>query len=124
MHAIAQMQYTLELLPQLQFVYFCPDEKRLKCWRADNDGIEIRTELCHSSPGAGIIHQAVTDFGIDLTKSWLVGEDEQCAAAASVNFMDSETWCDRFRPGMYEVRPVTSEQVKFLESRSFSNDNN
>lgn len=65
-----------------------------------------------------------TFFGIDLTQSWLVGEDEQCAAAASVNFMDSETWCDRFRPGMYEVRPVTSEQVKFLESRSFSNDNN
>jgi len=68
--ALAQMSYTLELLPQLQAVYFCPDFAGLICWRVtsagavvvdgSDDEIEIPPELRHSKPGAGMIHQAVT----------------------------------------------------------------
>lgn len=140
--AIAEMKYTLKLLPQLSAIYFCPDFAGQACWRIDRTVEFIVSEidrignfdpmiregnLIYRKPGAGMVFQAAKEFGIDLTQSWYVGdrsEDEQCAIAAGVQYMDATIWRNRFLPGMYEVKPATIEQVKFLESRNFSNDQN
>ena len=56
-------------------------------------------------------------------KSWYVGdrlEDEQAAAAAGINFMWADVWRDRFTPGMYDLRGVTTQQLEFLEDVNFS----
>jgi len=46
------------------------------------------------------------------------------AKNAGCHFMPSDLWRQRFQPGMYEVKPVTPQQVTFLESLRFKNDNN
>ncbi|MCC5633439.1 HAD hydrolase-like protein [Nostoc sphaeroides] len=127
--AIAEQQYTLELIPQLEAVYFCPDMKGLVVYRvtrndavklADHtpDGEFLEEKFRYRKPGAGMIFRASIDFDIDLTKSWMIGdrdEDEKAAKAAGVNFMPAEIWHMRFTPGMYEIRQATQSQLEFLE---------
>ncbi|MBR8832528.1 MAG: hypothetical protein DSM106950_00405 [Stigonema ocellatum SAG 48.90 = DSM 106950] len=50
--------------------------------------------------------------------------DEGCATAAGISYMEAQMWRDRFKPGVYKLRGATIEQVRFLESLKFSNDNN
>ena len=149
----AQQHYTLALIPQLECIYFCPDMNGLICYRvtrnnviklADHTGDDFLEEkFRYRKPGAGMIYQAVFDFDIDLTKSWMIGdrdEDEKAAKAAGLSFMPAEIWHMRFTPrhllqagepvqrsgsGMYEIRDArglanaslsaTPQQVKFLE---------
>ncbi|MUG92807.1 hypothetical protein F7734_10235 [Scytonema sp. UIC 10036] len=135
---ISQMDRILELLP-LEAIYFCSDSQGLTCWRVTRSSaseisnhervIEYddhdRFKFC--KPGAGMILLASVDFGIDLSKSWLISDSEdeqQVAANAGVMYMDAETWRMRFRPGMYQIKAATREQILFLESRNFSNDLN
>lgn len=121
--AIAQMQYTLELLPQLSAIYLCPDFEGNVCYKVNrNDVSNVRLLLegkfKFRKPGAGMIFEAGIDFSLDLTKSWMIGdrsEDEQVAAAAGLNFMWADVWRMRFTPGMYEIRTATPQQVEFLE---------
>ena len=75
-----------------------------------------------------MLYLASIDFGINLEESWMVGdfeENEQAAINAKLKgFMPADIWHNRFRPGMYEVRSVTLEQVQFLENYRVPNDNN
>ena len=127
--AIAEQHYTLELIPQLEVIYFCPDMKGLVVYRvtrndavklADHtpDGEFLKEKFRYRKPGAGMIFQAVFDFGIDLTKSWMIGdrdEDEKAAKAAGVSFFWADVWRMRFTPGMYEIKSATPQQIEFLE---------
>ncbi|OYE01433.1 hypothetical protein [Nostoc sp. 'Peltigera membranacea cyanobiont' 232] len=120
--AIAEQQYTLELIPQLECIYFCPDMKGLTCYRVVRQGAikiikieEIKDiNYLFRKSGAGMIYRAAGDFEIDLTKSWMI-EDEKAAIAAGVNFFWADVWRMRFTPGMYEVRQATPQQIEFLE---------
>jgi D-glycero-D-manno-heptose 1,7-bisphosphate phosphatase len=125
--AIAEMRFCMELLPEIEECYFCPDFEGENCYRIWADDfilynsdsysvseLEIQNQFRKPSPGmlklAAHIEAA--------SKVWYVGdrdEDEQAAGAAGINFMDAETWRMRFTPGIYEVRQATPQQVEFLE---------
>ena len=91
--AITEQYYTLELIPQLEAIYFCPDMKGLICYHvtARQEVIKIieieeikDMNYLFRKPGAGMIYRAASDFEIDLTKSWMIGdcsEDEKAAIA-------------------------------------------
>lgn len=43
---------------------------------------------------------------VNPSECWMIGdrpEDEQCAAAANINFMWADVWRDRFKKGLGEV---------------------
>ncbi|MHC5747777.1 MAG: HAD hydrolase-like protein [Nostoc sp.] len=140
--AIAEQQYTLSLIPEMEVIYFCPDMKGYKCFKVDRDNVEKIEDNTEAEthfyaisraydesystppdrkfrkPGAGMIYRAASDFEIDLTKSSMIGdrdEDEKAAVAAGLNFMWADVWRMRFTPGIYEVRQATPKQVEFLE---------
>lgn len=123
--AIAEMQFTLSLLPHLQSIYFCPDFQGAECYKVTRDkGIKISPTGMHTQllsfrkPGAGMLTQAAIDYGFDLSQSWMIGskaEDMESADGANCEFMDSETWRMRFSPGVSEIRTATLSQIEFLE---------
>jgi D-glycero-D-manno-heptose 1,7-bisphosphate phosphatase len=124
--AIAEMKYTLSLIPQLKAIYFCPDFEGINCYKIYRDEIERRLkpdtanyEKCnYRKPGAGMLRDAAIDYGFDLSQSWMIGdrsEDMEAADNAGCDFMDAETWRMRFTPGMYEIRNVNLNQIEFLE---------
>ncbi|MBU7583090.1 MAG: HAD hydrolase-like protein [Nostoc sp. TH1S01] len=107
---IVEMKNTLELLPWLSAIYFCPDLQGLNCWKVTNDSVVKMTNQSvkgknfskknkYRKPGAGMIFQASLDFGIDLAQSYMIGdrpEDEQAALAARVQFISAENWRNKF----------------------------
>ena len=96
----------------------------MKLFDGTNDEVDIPPQMCHRKPGAGMIYQGVTDFRINLSQSWVVGdrqEDEEAAANANCNFMSADIWRNRFLPGMYQVKPATPAQVEFLEGVKLAN---
>jgi D-glycero-D-manno-heptose 1,7-bisphosphate phosphatase len=70
--AIAEQHYTLELIPQLEAIYFCPDMKGLICYRVTKNGAVkladhtgdnfLEEKFRYRKPGAGMIYQAVFDY--------------------------------------------------------------
>lgn len=38
--AIAEQQYTLSLIPEMETIYFCPDRKGYKCFKVDRNNAE------------------------------------------------------------------------------------
>lgn len=128
--AIVEMQFTLELIPELSAIYFCPDFEGLICWRISKyESVKIsdrtkdkdfflKEQFKYRKPGSGMIYQATFDCTIDKSQSWYIGdrpEDVTCAKNADINFMWADIFRERFRPGMYEVRNATKEQVGLLE---------
>lgn len=101
---IAEMQFTLELLPQLSAIYFCPDFEGKDCWRVSPfDAYEIsdrETQLIGEfrKPDAGMLKLAklfVEDGGEDVGECLFVGdreEDESAASAASIPFVFASIW--------------------------------
>ncbi|MDF5720206.1 MAG: hypothetical protein PUP91_06895 [Rhizonema sp. PD37] len=138
--AIARHQSILALLPKISAIYFCADIQGLSCWRVIHNDAHLisnhsRVEefLVHEQykfrmPGAGMLYLASIDFGIDLEESWMVGDASEHELAATnaklKGFMPSDIWVNRFKPGMYEVRSVSFQQVQFLENLRESYDNN
>ena len=124
---IAEMQFTLELLPQISAIYFCPDFEGNDCWRVSSlDAYETsdrETQLIGEfrKPDAGMLKLAklfVEDGGEDIDEVWMVGDrpqdDEQCAINARINFCPADVWRDKFRSGMF-AHEVTPAQLEFLE---------
>ncbi|MCC5600880.1 HAD hydrolase-like protein [Nostoc favosum] len=104
--------------PSVSYAIFTPVKL------ADHTGDNFLEEkFRYRKPGTGMIYQAVFDFGIDLTKSWMIGdrdEDYKAAIAAGVNFMWADIWHMRFTPGMYEIKSATPQQVKFLDRKNLN----
>jgi len=127
---ILEMRYCLELFPEIEEAYFCPDFDGMNCYRvwtddlihydADNHitwELQIRGQFRKPSPGmlllAKHIHAA--------DECWMVGdrpEDEGAAEAAGVNYMAADIWRDRFRPGLHQFN-VSPEQLEFLEDYKY-----
>lgn len=124
---IAEMRFCMELLPEIEESYFCPDFEGESCYRVWSDDfihytsdsypvyeLEIKNQFRKPSPG--MLKLAAHIEAAD--KIWYVGdrdEDEQAAAAANINFMWADIWRMRFTPGMYEIRSATPQQIEFLE---------
>ncbi|MHC5824192.1 MAG: HAD hydrolase-like protein [Nostoc sp.] len=130
---IAEMQFTIELLPQISAIYFCPDFEGNNCWRVSSlDAYEIsdrETQLIGEfrKPNAGMLKLAklfVEDGGEDVEEMTMVGdrtEDEQCGINAGVKFCPADVWRDRFKPGMFS-HEVTPAQLEFLEGIKLGGD--
>ena len=133
--AIAESHYTLELFPQILCLYICPDFQGKHCWLIGrkHDEVPVHTtdwgeEFIGSfrKPQPGMLGAAIKISGFKEQKSeyWYVGdrpEDEEAGMRAGVNFMPSDIWLNRFRPGIYLVN-ATPKQIEFLEGIELKGD--
>lgn len=120
--AITEMKNTLELLPQLELIYFCPDFEGLTARKVFRDNtLEIKQDDVSEfgsfrKPGAGMINHFLHNKAIE--EAWLVGdrpEDDGAASNAGIDFIWADTWRQRFLPGFNEFRPTSKKQIEFLE---------
>lgn len=102
--AIAEQHVTIQLLPELNWIYFCPTYDGKTCWKVDRfSSFEIQQFSVEEfgsfrKPGAGMINLALKKFdteGFGAEELLYVGdrpEDEQAALAAGVPFMWAHEW--------------------------------
>jgi D-glycero-D-manno-heptose 1,7-bisphosphate phosphatase len=107
--AIEEQKYTMQLIPKLLAVYFCPDFEGENCYRIYCDKVEhyrrshlpnpnFPTELLYSSfrkPGSGMLMLAIDKFKHIPDECLFVGdrtEDELAARAANIPFIWAEDW--------------------------------
>lgn len=122
-----EMIFCLELLPEIEEAYFCPDYDGGDCYRTWTDDFILYNSKSHSlvaelelngtfrKPGNGMLTLAINIHGAD--ECWYIGdrpEDEQAAASAGVNFLPADIWRSRFQPGLQEMS-VNRAQLSFLE---------
>jgi D-glycero-D-manno-heptose 1,7-bisphosphate phosphatase len=124
--AINEMRFCMELLPDIQECYFCPDYDGESCYRVWNDDFinynsesfpvwELEIQKQFRKPSPGMLKLAAHIEAAN--KIWYVGdrdEDEQAAKAANINFIWADIWRMRFTPGVHEMS-VTPKQIEFLE---------
>ena len=111
-YVLFEMQYTLELFPQMQSILFCPDFEGLKCWETEQGGgtcffdLEETKEVCEDlapfrKPCPGMVQLilyreiAVNFRHITYEDCLFVGdhaEDKQCAQNAGLHFMWAKDW--------------------------------
>lgn len=133
--AIAEAHYTLELFPQILCIYICPDFEGRHCWligRKRLSEVPVHTtdwgkEFIGTfrKPQSGMLSAAIKMSGSPESKSeyFYIGdrpEDEEAAMRAGVQFMPSDMWLDRFRPGVYTLN-ATPKQMEFLEGIRLKN---
>lgn len=106
-NAIVEQTITLELLPKMEKILFCPTyDEESYCYEITRlSAVFVPAPIGNSGstiscrkPGHGMILASVRDEqpNVDWAGSWMVGdrpEDELCAAGAIVNFI----WADLFR---------------------------
>lgn len=121
--AIAEMRFTLLLLPQLDFIYFCPDYQGLQCHRVDPLSDTAYTRLAENDdkyscrkPGAGMLFLAWQHFNIKLSEDvWMVGdrpEDADCAINAGISFLDATLFHQRFTNKIQDDSELLTKQQK------------
>lgn len=119
---IEEMQFTLELLPALGLIYFCPDYEGKILWSVTRSGAaEVDTTDLAScrKPRTGMIDYVFRNYGGNPTQTYSVMtgdryDDQECAADAGINFMWAEFWREEFKTGVF-THQVTPEQLRFLE---------
>lgn len=124
--AILEQQITLDLVPQMLAIYFCPDFEGQTCWRISRNGDRREYGVGSQNlpkddgppplfnfrkPGAGMVMQAIHDIYSYIPSArgnyWFVGdrdEDAQCAEAANINFVWADIWRYRFTRDIQEHR--------------------
>ncbi|MFN6460806.1 MAG: polynucleotide kinase [Nostoc sp. DedVER02] len=104
--AIAEQRYTLEIFPDIFWICFCPDFEGKTAYIVTRKKVQqftrgLTRELFASfrKPGHGMIELVTSEFlkgGMSVDSSYLmVGdrpEDEQCAAAAGIDFLWAHIW--------------------------------
>lgn len=130
--AIIEQRYTLDLIPELEAIYFCPDFEGNVCWQISKyfqrqwDDEPDLFRGTYRKPGDGMLIRAIGEYvpEIENSQHWYIGdrqEDELCAAAAGVNFMWADVWRHRFQKGIGEldlsVRDINLDVLrKFLQT--------
>ncbi|MBP0008062.1 HAD hydrolase-like protein [Roseofilum sp. Belize Diploria] len=109
---LSEMQYTLNLFPQIQSMLFCPDFEGFECWEATRGGgsriffLDETREVCEDlppfrKPSHGMVQLvfyreiAVNLRHISYEDCLFVGdrpEDAECAQNAGINFMWAKDW--------------------------------
>jgi hypothetical protein len=111
---IKEQRNTLELFPEMEFIYLCPlDGEGSYCYRLtkNTEAVRLQISICSEyqrvscqKPGHGMFllssMDSVTDRKeMDWEKDcWIVGdwEDQLCAAATGVNFIYADIFRSRF----------------------------
>ncbi len=102
---IKEQLITLDLFPELAYIYFCPDREGKQCWqvhRGSHPANQIDSTWADRyigqfrKPNAGMIEAAILNYGIrqllDLSDSFFTGdrtEDSEAAAMANLPFFDA-----------------------------------
>ncbi len=106
---IAEQKITMQLLPELHEIYFCPDFEGLECyqlgrikdsiccWQMNSVGISNRWCGQYRKPSSGMIEMAINEIllPVDRQECLFVGDrlqDQSCAEAANIPFMWAEKW--------------------------------
>lgn len=108
---IAEMTNTLELFPQMQCIYICPDpEGKVLLLVSRNHCLQVGEPSAYKGhfkkPQPGMILHAIAVNDGEKEKSWYIGdrpEDEAAATNAGINFMAADIWRDRFTTGVYRI---------------------
>lgn len=114
-NTILEMRFCLELFPEIEEAYFCPDFEGMECYRvwrndfihydADNYTVwEVGVRGQFRKPKPGMLKLAQHIHVPD--ECWMVGdrpEDEQAADSAGINFMWADIWRERFISGTYKT---------------------
>lgn len=99
--AITEQQITLQLLPQLEYIYFAPTFDGLVCWKVTRqDAKEIKQQSIDEfgsfrKPGAGMLKMAIKYYSAICDDCLMVGdreEDEKAALAAGIPFTWAQDW--------------------------------
>jgi D-glycero-D-manno-heptose 1,7-bisphosphate phosphatase len=121
-----EQKITLELVPELQHIYFCPSYEGLECWKVSRKNtLQIKQATTAEmgsfrKPGAGMLNLALQFYQPD--ECWMIGdreEDRLAARAAGINFMWADVWRSRFVKGLNTLdlscRHISKEiLLKFL----------
>lgn len=109
-NAVEEQLITLQLLPELVQIYFCPDFEGIECYKTTIiDGIPRCKKLDYEDeeiaklrgtfrkPGVGMLKAAIAHYAtsVDLTKSLMVGdrpEDQQAAEKLGIAFLWAHDW--------------------------------
>lgn len=127
--AIAEMQFCMNLLPQINDAYFCPDLEGNECWHVEKNfaqtiehkysyGIGELYRGQYRKPKPGMIYLAIDQHRPPTASilQWhkenclFVGdrpEDESAALAAGVKFMWADQWRLNADPQLSETQPET-----------------
>ncbi|RUR77060.1 hypothetical protein PCC6912_40190 [Chlorogloeopsis fritschii PCC 6912] len=100
---IEEMRYTLQILPQLNVIYFCPDFAGTKCYCVTREEEKVHNfgaffpeyQGFFRKPSSGMIDLALHVSGEVSVETWMVGdrtEDEGCAINAGINFVWADIW--------------------------------
>lgn len=99
---IQEQQYTLELFPQLQEIYFCPDFKGKKCFRVTRHQVHNHSKTKWSGeyrkPRAGMLQLALVRHKQTPQESLYIGdrpEDQTAAQQAHIPFEWAKDWIKR-----------------------------
>ena len=69
--AIAEQQYTLSLIPQMEAIYFCPSMKGLTCWKVDINGNQKVEDLTEAEAHFYAISRAYDEsYSLSPTKNF------------------------------------------------------
>jgi len=110
---IAEMRFSLELFPEIEEAYFCPDFGGMNCYRVSSSELtryhpksdvvwelSLRGQFRKPNPGmaklAAHLHAA--------NEVWLISadsKDKEAASNAGIDFMPADIWRTRFLPGIY-----------------------
>lgn len=108
--AILEQKITIDLLPQIQEIYFCPDKKGETCiscgYRGDTNQwgwMKINSETIPTwklgdnfrKPRIGMVKAAIDSCFLTPHSILLVGDmesDRECAAAAKIDFLWADDW--------------------------------
>lgn len=122
--AIEEQRITLSLFPQLSEIFFCPSWGE-DCYKMDRKSeplfISAHPGFSCRKPGCGMIQIAATFFRedeLEIDDCWMTGdrpEDEQCAAAAGINFIPAAVMLAKFTPGMTEIACTHTDPAVLLK---------
>lgn len=112
---ILEMRFCLDLFPEIEEAYFCPDFQGMDCYCVwQNDSIyynqdsyftwQIKTRGEYRKPNSGMLKLA--SYIHAATECWMIGdrqEDEDAATNAGINFIPADIWRERFCQGLYKV---------------------
>ncbi|MBD2459486.1 HAD hydrolase-like protein [Oscillatoria sp. FACHB-1407] len=99
---VEELQYTLQLVPELEEIYVCPDFNGRRCWRVTRQSVHNHSQTRwfrqYSIPQPGLLKLAMVRHNQLPEDCLYVGdrpEDEEAARRAEVSFQWAWAWIAR-----------------------------
>ncbi|MFW6359132.1 MAG: HAD-IIIA family hydrolase [Chroococcales cyanobacterium] len=103
---IEEQRYTLELIPQIQGIHFCPDFEGNECWYVTQ---EETTNVSHykngkyrgqyRKPNPGMLQLAADQEGVSIQECVMIGDrlpDQKAAENARMQYFDVKEWWGKY----------------------------